>query len=252
MPSGSSGARQVPQAQQKNDPNKKNRNPSKDKSSKWIAEQELKFLEPSFDAADASDLHSFHRCKNRKCKTLSSMEVTRLNEQSIDRFQYQWKMEDDLTYSSNTGVNWLIYQEGQGMFCLLCRKHGTLNNQNKSKKYNLEPAVRFKWKTVEDHANSQQHAAAITAELLSRVSTFEEEVRKIEDAKDKVYYKTLLTVYWIVKEEISNKRFTSLLELLQQVDLEDIKYFKHRSAGSVREMFLLIGSVLKAQLVHDI
>lgn len=151
MPSGSSGARQVPQAQQENDP--KNRNPSKDKSSK--AEQELKFLEPSFDAADASDLHSFHRCKNRKCKTLSSMKVTRLNEQSIDRFQYQWKMEDDLTYSSNTGVNWLIYQEGQGMFCLLCRKHGTSNNQNKSKKYNLEPAVRFKWKTVEDHANSQ-------------------------------------------------------------------------------------------------
>ena len=34
--------------------------------------------------------------------------------------------------------------------------------------------------------------------------------------------------------------------------LEDIKYFKHRSAGSVREMFLHIGSVLKAQLVHDI
>lgn len=84
------------------------------------------------------------------------------------------------------------------------------------------------------------------------MSTFEEEVKKIEDAKDEVYYKTLLTVYWIVKEEISNKRFTSLLELLQQVDLEDIKYFKHRSAGSVREIFLLIGSVLKAQLVHDI
>ena len=100
----------------------------------------------------------------------------------------------DLTYSSNTGVNWLIYQEGQGMFCLFCRKHGTSNSQNKTKKYNLEPAVRFKRKAVEDHANSQQHAAAITAELLSRVSTFEEEVSKIEDAKDEVYYKALLTM----------------------------------------------------------
>ena len=78
------------------------------------------------------------------------------------------------------------------MFCLLCRKHDTSNNQNKSKKYNVEPAVRFKRKAVEDHANSQQHTAAITAELLSRVSTFEEEVRKIEDVKDEVYYKTLL------------------------------------------------------------
>ena len=71
-------------------------------------------------------------------------------------------------------MNWLIYQEGQGMFCLLCRKHGTTNYQHKSKKYNLEPAVRFKRKAVEDHANSQQHAAAVTAELLSSVSTFAE------------------------------------------------------------------------------
>ena len=252
MPGGSSGTGQVPQAQQQNDPNKKNRNPSKDKSSKiWTAEQELKFLLSSFDAADASDSHSFHSCKNRTCKTLSSMEVTRLNEQSIDRFQHQWIMDDDQTYFSNTGVNWLIYKEGQGMFCLLCRKHDTSNNQNKSKKYNVEPAVRFKRKAVEDHANSQQHTAAITAELLSRVSTFEEEVREIEDVKDEVYYKTLLTIYWIAEEEISNKKFTSVLELLQQVGLEDIKYFKHRSAGSVREMFLLIGSALKAQLVHD-
>ena len=209
-------------------------------------------MSSSFDAADASDLYSLHRFKNRKCKTLSFMEVTRLNEQSIDRFQHQWIMDDDQTYSSNTGVNWLICKEGQGMFCLLCRKHDTSNNQNKSKKYNVEPAVRFKRKAVEDHANSQQHTAAITAELLSRVSTFEEEVRKIEDVKDEVYYKTLLTIYWIAEEEISNKKFTSVLELLQQVGLEDIKYFKHRSAGSVREMFLRIGSVLKAQLVHDI
>ena len=209
-------------------------------------------MSSSFDAADASDLCSLHRFKNRKCKTLSFMEVTRLNEQSIDRFQHQWIMDDDQTYSSNTGVNWLIYKEGKGMFCLLCRKHDTSNNQNKSKKHNVEPAVRFKQKAVEDHANSQQHTAAITAELLSRVSTFEEEVRKIEDVKDEVYYKTLLTIYWIAEEEISNKKFTSVLELLQQVGLEDIKYLKHLSAGSVREMFLLIGSVLKAQLIHDI
>ena len=251
----SSGTQQAPQqahAQQQNDLSKKNRNPSKDESSKlWTAEQELKFLSSSFNAANEVDLHSYHRCMNRKCNTLSSVEVSRLSEQCADRFQHQWIMDDDLTYSRNTGVNWLIYQEGQGMFCLLCRKHGTSNYQNKSKKYNLEPAVRFKRKAVGDHAKSQQHVAAVTAELLSRGSTFEEEVRKIEETKDDVYYKTLLAMYWVAKEEISNKKFTSLLELLQQVGLEDLKYFKHRSAGSIREMFLLIGSVLEAQLVDD-
>ena len=98
------------------------------------------------------------------------------------------------------------------------------------------------------HNNTQQPLQ----QSFSAVSTFEEEVRKIEDVKDEVYYKTLLTIYWIAEEEISNKKFTSVLELLQQVGLEDIKYLKHLSAGSVREMFLLIGSVLKAQLIHDI
>ena len=42
-------------------------------------------------------------------------------------------MYDNLTYSKSTGVNWLIYQEGHGMFCLLCRKHGTSNSQKKGR-----------------------------------------------------------------------------------------------------------------------
>lgn len=122
----------------------------------------------------------------------------------------------DLTYSSSTSVNWLIYQAlGAGnvlfnVLLFLCKKHGTLYYQNKSKKYSLEPAV-------EDHANSQQHAAAFTTELLSRDLTFEEEARKIQDTRDEVYYKTLLTKYWIAKEEIPKEKFTSLLAVLQQL-----------------------------------
>ena len=169
----SSGAEHAPQAQQQHkNPSKKNRKSQQVRS----ALQEFKFLSSSFDAADALAIHSYHKCKHRTCNTLRSLEVGRLNKESVDRFQHQWVMDDNLTYSSSTGVNWLIYQEGQGMFCLLCGKHGTTNYQNKSKKYNLEPAVRFKQKAVEDRANSQQHAAAVTAELLSRVSSFEEEV----------------------------------------------------------------------------
>lgn len=40
--------------------------------------------------------------------------------------------------------------------------------------------------------------------------------------------------------------------LLEQLGIEDIKYFQHRSAGSITEMFLLLGSVVKAELVKDI
>lgn len=50
-------------------------------------------------------------------------------------------------------------------------------------------------------------------------------------------------MYWPAKEEIANKKFGSLLELLEQVGLKDMRFFQHRSAGLVREMFLLLGKV---------
>lgn len=131
------------------------------------------------------------------------------------------------------------------MFCLLCRKHNVANTKGKSKKFNMEPAVRFKKKAVEEHSNSQQHSAALTAELLRRVSTFNEGIERKEKTRHDVYYNTFLAIYWLEKEEIWNKNFGSLLELLEQVGLKGMIFFQHRSAGSVREMFLPLGKVVR-------
>ena len=49
-------------------------------------------------------------------------------------------------------------------------------------------------------------------------------------------------MYWLAKEEIANTKFGSLLELLEQVGFKDLKFFQHRSASSVRETFLLLGT----------
>ena len=91
----------------------------------------------------------------------------------------------------------------------------SLTQKNKSKKFNLEPAVRFKKKAVQENAKSNQHSAAISAELLSRVSTFNEEIERKEKTRDDVYYNTFLAMYWLAKKEIANKKFGSLLELLE-------------------------------------
>ena len=77
-------------------------------------------------------------------------------------------------------------------------------------------------------------------------------MKKSEDKKEEVYYNTFMAMYWLMKEELPNKKFTSLLSLLESVGVEDIKYFKHRSAGSIREMFLLLGGVVKARLIKDV
>lgn len=40
--------------------------------------------------------------------------------------------------------------------------------------------------------------------------------------KDDVYYNVFIVMYWLVKEEIVNKKFMSLFELLEQFGFKDM------------------------------
>ena len=71
------------------------------------------------------------------------------------------------------------------MYCLLCRKHDTKNEQNKDRAFSSDPAVRYRKPTLTSNADSKQHRAAIEEEYLQRVSTFHKEsVNKENAAKD--------------------------------------------------------------------
>ena len=90
------------------------------------------------------------------------------------------------------------------MFCYLCKKHNTENQQNKSKVFNTTPCIRLKKSVVHDHVTTQQHKDAIEAEMLRRVSVFHKEVRERKLVKDDVMCKAFMAAYWLVKEEVSN------------------------------------------------
>ena len=187
-----------------------------------LAEEMKYFIRSSFGNLDDKPVHchSFYTCQGSRCSSVTQTEMNRLRATSQkDRFQHQWILDKKLSFCKKTGLNWLVYIEGRGMFCLLCRKHDATNLQNKSKKFNTEPAVRFKRKSVEEHSTSQQHKAAVTAELLSRVSVFQREFEEREKSKEDVYFNVFLALYWIAKEEIVNTKFTSLLEVVEKMGL---------------------------------
>ena len=138
------------------------------------------------------------------------------------------------------------------MYCLLCRKHNTKNEQNKSKVFSSDPAVRYRKPTITSHADSRHHLAAIEAEHLQRVSTFHKESVNRENVADDVLYKALMSVCWIAKHEIPIRKLVPLLQLLEKVGVTEMKYFTHRSAGSVRELFLTIGQVILEQLLEKV
>ena len=200
-------------------------------------------------------VHSYYTCNKNNCFSLTEREQKKNSALKRDRFKHQWIRDDNLAFDSCTGMWWVIYKEESGdekggMFCLLCKKHNTANLKNNSKVYNLIPAQRLKTDAVKDHSKSAQHAAAVQAEMLSRVSIFHKEVEEQVKSKDEVLQNAFMSVYWLAKEEMANKKFLSLLTLLQMLGLENMKHFRHRSAGSTIEIFLTLGGVLKQRVVE--
>lgn len=86
--------------------------------------------------------------------------------------------------------------------------------------------------------------------MLSRVSIFHKEVKEQVKSKDEVLQSAFLSVYSLAKEEMANKKFLSLLTLLEMLGLDNRKHFRHRSTGSTIEIFLTLGTVLKQRVVE--
>jgi len=127
-----------------------------------------------FPDVDAQRLHQFDVCSIHNCSSLTNKESTG----SQNKFRHEWLFDKSRGFCLSTGWNWCIYVEGQGMYCVLYRKHKVQNKQNKSKTFVEEPSCHVRKATLKDHANSQQHKDAVEAEHLQRVSGLHKAVEK--------------------------------------------------------------------------
>ena len=142
-------------------------------------------------------------------------------------------------------LRWPVCVEGEGLYCLLCKKHDTFNPQNKSKIFNKEPCKRFRPEALADHLQTTQHKNAVAAEMLQRVSCFQKTLDERERVAEDVLVKVFTAGYWLMKEKLPNHKIKSLLQLLEQVGMSDIKHFLHRSQGALREIFLTLGKTVQ-------
>lgn len=112
--------------------------------------------------------------------------------------------------------------------------------------------MRFRKLALEEHATSKQHHAAITAEMLSRVSAFHKEYVNQVNSRDEVLSNVFQACNFLAKNEISNRKFISFPEFLEQVGLKDIQHFRHRSEYSVREIYLTTGQTIKEMILEQV
>ncbi|KAL9978156.1 hypothetical protein ACROYT_G015643 [Oculina patagonica] len=208
-----------------------------------------KEIESLFAFPGGAVVHNFYKCTSHNCQHLTSQEQSCLKP-SRDRFVHSWLFDKMLNFYHKMEIAWLVYEEGKGMFCYLCKKHNTENQQNKSKVYNATPCIRFKKLAVQEHLATQQHKDAVGAEMLAWVSVFHNEIQERKIVKDDVMFKAFYAAYWLVKEEISDQKFLSLLDLLKLLGLDRMKHFQYSSQGSVREIILALGSALLVKLLE--
>ena len=104
---------------------------------------------------------------------------------------------------------WPVYGEGEGLFCLLCKKHDTSSPQNESKVFNKESFKPLRPKEFEDHCRTSQHMNAVSAEMLQRVSVFQRTLDERERVAEDVLLKVFPAAYWIMKEELPNHKIKS-------------------------------------------
>ena len=60
-----------------------------------------------------------------------------------------------------------------------------------------------------------------------------------------------LAAYWIAKEEIANRKFCSLVNLLKIVSPENMKFFNYSGEETIQSIFLAIGSTLMERILNN-
>ena len=132
-----------------------------------------------------SKYHQRDFCKKAGCCNVTNNEATKIAKQTY-KFQYSRLNKRSMSFCVTTEMWWPVYVEGEGLICLLCKKHDTSNPQNKSKAFNKEPCKRFRPEEFEDHCHTSQHMNAVSAEMLQRVSVFQRTVDERERVAEDV------------------------------------------------------------------
>ena len=205
-----------------------------------------------FSDIQQHEIHNYHFCLDRKCHEISSKDLKTAN--SDNKFQHKWLTDPKLAQCGETHEWCLVYIDGKGMFCTLCREYDIKQNNN-TKTWNAVANVRCRTQTVKDHLRkaTSMHQMAIESWKSRKTSYFDKErAKKTNILKNEVYYKIFHSLYWLAKEEIATVKCKSLLTFMEKMGVDQLKYFETRSEHVLRKMLLLIATHIISDIVEKI
>ena len=129
-----------------------------------------------------------------------------------------------------------MFIEGDGLYCILCKKHDMINPRNESSVFPEESSKRLRKGTLIDHVKSKMHQDAKSSEVLNRVSCFQKEIDHRESVNEEVLFQAFYSFYFLAKESIANCKILPFLKFIEHIGLDYMQYFAHRSVQSRRDI----------------
>lgn len=199
-------------------------------------------------------VHHHDICKTKCFESSESfcLSLTEKENKKTYKLQHSWLENKKMSYCETTNLWWAIFSEGEGLYCYLCRKHDTMNTQNKTKIFNKDPSKRIRPEAFTDHCKTVQHQNAISSEMLQKVSFFQREISEREKVADEVLVKVFETVNWIIKEELPNCKVRPMLLLLERLGLKEMRHFQHRSQTALSEIIDLLGKTVQGTYLREV
>ena len=115
--------------------------------------QHLRILEEAFRGSEPHVLHLHILCVKKSSKLLSSNQISRQLPSKPHVFKHDW-IDYDIVFCCKSSVWWLVFKEGEGLFCCLCKKH---IKTGKNVKYATAPGTRYRKAAISEHGNSEEH-----------------------------------------------------------------------------------------------
>ena len=88
------------------------------------------------------------------------------------------------------------------------------------------------------------------ADVMNKISVFQKNIDESENASHNVLWSAFYCQYWLARYCIANSKLNSLIELLEHLGLDKMKYFQHHSAGSHQKILHVIGEVIQSQVTQ--
>ena len=100
-------------------------------------------IKQQFPDIDICKIHNYSLCNSRGCSYFSTEERERQSELK-EKFDHSWLKNNNLSYCQTTRLWNFTFIEGDGLYCILCKKHDMINPRNKSSVFSEEASKRFR------------------------------------------------------------------------------------------------------------